>query len=160
MITKHQLALHLIRESTIIPNPLDTALPVYRSTPHLLQQYNTARYAPAGYVVSDSDLNRLFKELDTDGTGLVRYHEFVAGAIDSNILVGDSLLRWIFDFMDDDDSDTITGDNLRVRLPHSLLLFCACVLLLCTLFCVQWQPACAAPALSLFCACALLLCTL
>ena len=69
----------------------------------------------AGYVVSDSDLNRLFKELDTDGTGLVRYHEFVAGAIDTNILLGDSLLRWVFDFMDDDDSDTITTANLKVR---------------------------------------------
>jgi Ca2+-binding EF-hand superfamily protein len=69
----------------------------------------------AGYVVSDSDLQRLFRELDTDGTGLVRYHEFVAGAIDSNILVGNSLLRWVFDFMDDDDSNTITYDNLKVR---------------------------------------------
>ena len=69
----------------------------------------------AGYVVSDDDLDRVFKELDTDGTGLVRYHEFVAGAIDHNILVGENLLRWVFDFMDDDDSNTITGDNLRVR---------------------------------------------
>eukprot|EP00892_Ulva_mutabilis_P012728 jgi/Ulvmu1/9828/UM056_0069.1 len=67
----------------------------------------------AGYVVSDDDLDRVFAELDTDGTGLVRYHEFVAGAIDHNILVGENLLRWVFDFMDDDDSNTITGDNLR-----------------------------------------------
>ena len=69
----------------------------------------------SGYVVSDSDLNRLFKALDTDGTGLVRYHEFVTGAIDSNILLSDSLLRWLFDFMDHDDSNTINTSNLHVR---------------------------------------------
>lgn len=69
----------------------------------------------AGYVISDHDLKRLFLELDTDGTGLVRYHEFVTGAIDSNVLLGEDLLRWVFDFMDVDDSNTITGENLKVR---------------------------------------------
>ena len=70
----------------------------------------------AGYVVSKDDLERVFKELDTDGTGVVRYLEFVAGAISHNILVSDGLLRWVFDFVDDDDSDTITEENLKVCL--------------------------------------------
>lgn len=78
----------------------------------------------AGYVVSDDDLDRVFQHLDTDGTGLVRYHEFVAGAIDHNILVGENLLRWVFDFMDDDDSNTITGDNLRVRAADLARMCC------------------------------------
>lgn len=56
-----------------------------------------------------------YRELDTNGTGLVNYYDFVACALGANMLVRDDvLLQWLFDFIDDDDSQSITKENLEV----------------------------------------------
>jgi Ca2+-binding EF-hand superfamily protein len=61
----------------------------------------------------------IFRELDTNGQGSVNYYEFLAGALGGNMLVSDErLLMWLFDFIDDNDSKTITEENLQARL-HS-----------------------------------------
>lgn len=76
----------------------------------------------------------LCRELDTKGVGSVNYYDFLAAVLGSNMLVSDdALLKWLFDFIDDNDSDTITRGNLEVWSFSSLVTATSalhCILLL------------------------------
>lgn len=52
--------------------------------------------------------------LDSMDEGFVNYFEFVAAALNRNMLVNDGQLRYLFNLIDDDKSETITVDNLMV----------------------------------------------
>ena len=53
-------------------------------------------------------------DLDTMGEGYVNYDEFAAAALDQNMLMSDEQLRWVFRFLDDNESNTLTEENIKV----------------------------------------------
>ena len=68
----------------------------------------------AGYT--DSDYRDIFNAVDVDGTGAVRYTEFLAASIEATGWIGDERLAEAFDRVDHDDTGYISKDNLRYLL--------------------------------------------
>eukprot|EP00542_Grammatophora_oceanica_P010432 CAMPEP_0194032256 /NCGR_PEP_ID=MMETSP0009_2-20130614/5237_1 /TAXON_ID=210454 /ORGANISM="Grammatophora oceanica, Strain CCMP 410" /LENGTH=706 /DNA_ID=CAMNT_0038672641 /DNA_START=11 /DNA_END=2131 /DNA_ORIENTATION=+ len=65
------------------------------------------------YGLSQEQLARLFDELDLDGTGKIRWTEFVAASIEAHGAIDESRLAEAFDRLDSDDSGFISAENLQ-----------------------------------------------
>jgi len=65
---------------------------------------------------SESYMEHLFREMDLDGTGEIKYTEFLAASIESTGLITEERLAEAFDRLDGNDSGFITVDNLRAIL--------------------------------------------
>jgi len=65
---------------------------------------------------SESYMEHLFREVDLDGTGEIKYTEFLAASIESTGLITEERLAEAFDRLDSDDSGFITVDSLRALL--------------------------------------------
>jgi calcium-dependent protein kinase len=65
------------------------------------------------YDYSDEYLQHLFEQVDMDGTGEIKYTEFIAATVQSAGLITEDRLAEAFDRLDSDDSGFITIQNLR-----------------------------------------------
>jgi calcium-dependent protein kinase len=61
---------------------------------------------------SEDELRQLFNELDQDGSGLIKYSEFIAACLEQNVAYSDGVIADAFKKMDLDNSGEITKDNL------------------------------------------------
>jgi calcium-dependent protein kinase len=89
----------------------------------IFQQYDTlkdgslsyeefkAAYAQAG--MSEEDCADMFDAIDLDGTGRIRYTEFLAATIEARGAISEERLAEAFDRIDSDDSGFISPANLR-----------------------------------------------
>ena len=62
------------------------------------------------------ELQRIFDELDQDKTGVIKYHEFLAGALDERVFLDERRIVDAFHRLDVDRSGTLSKENLRVFL--------------------------------------------
>ena len=60
-----------------------------------------------------AQVEEVFSNIDTDNNGYIEHEEFVRAALDKNVLLDDKVLRFIFEFLDKDDSGQITLDELK-----------------------------------------------
>lgn len=67
----------------------------------------------ADYGYSDIELERMFMGCDIDGTGQIRYTEFLAATIESHGAIHEEKIAEAFDRLDADDSGFISTKNLR-----------------------------------------------
>ena len=65
------------------------------------------------YEYNDDYVESLFQAADLDGTGSIKYTEFLAATIDATGLVTEDRLAEAFDRLDSDDSGYISFENLR-----------------------------------------------
>eukprot|EP00980_Cylindrotheca_fusiformis_P002965 scaffold683_cov124-Cylindrotheca_fusiformis.AAC.34 len=61
---------------------------------------------------SDDDLKAMFQGVDLDGTGRIRYTEFLAATIEARGAISEERLAEAFDRLDSDDSGYISAENL------------------------------------------------
>jgi len=61
---------------------------------------------------SDEDLKEMFDAVDLDGTGKIRYTEFLAATIEAQGAISEERLAEAFDRLDSDDSGYISAENL------------------------------------------------
>jgi Ca2+-binding EF-hand superfamily protein len=92
----------------------------------IFQQYDTkkdgslsyeefkAAYAQAG--LSEDEFSELFDAVDLDGTGRIRYTEFLAATIEARGAISEERLAEAFDRIDSDDTGYITAANLKAIL--------------------------------------------
>jgi Ca2+-binding EF-hand superfamily protein len=92
----------------------------------IFQQYDTkkdgslsyeefkAAYAQAGLTADE--FSALFDAIDLDGSGRIRYTEFLAATIEARGVISEERLAEAFDRIDSDDSGYITAANLKAIL--------------------------------------------
>ena len=66
-----------------------------------------------GYGYSDHELELMFQGCDIDGTGLIRYTEFLASTIEAHGAINEEKIAEAFDRLDADDSGFISPNDLR-----------------------------------------------
>lgn len=72
------------------------------------------------YQYTDEHMEKLFKSADLDGSGKLRYTEFLAATIESTDLVTEERLAEAFDRLDTDDSGYISVGDLRELLGEDV----------------------------------------
>lgn len=72
--------------------------------------------ADAGYT--EADVRDIFDAVDLDGSGKIRYTEFLAATIEAQGAISEERLAEAFDRIDSDDSGYISAKNLRDMLGH------------------------------------------
>jgi len=72
------------------------------------------------YGYQDDELNRLFDAIDLDGTGTIRYTEFLAATIEAHGEIDENRIAEAFDRLDCDDSGFISVENLRELLGQDI----------------------------------------
>ena len=68
----------------------------------------------------EQDCRNLFDAVDLDGTGKIRYTEFLAATIEAQGAISEERLAEAFDRIDADDSGYISKENLRAMLGEEL----------------------------------------
>jgi Ca2+-binding EF-hand superfamily protein len=58
------------------------------------------------------DIDKIFENLDTDGSKYLEYEEFVRAAIDKSIFLTDDSMKFAFNYFDKDQKGEITVDDL------------------------------------------------
>mmetsp|Transcript_4005 Transcript_4005/g.6698 ORF Transcript_4005/g.6698 Transcript_4005/m.6698 type:complete len:785 (-) Transcript_4005:21-2375(-) len=71
------------------------------------------REALAKYGYPEEEIKSMFEAVDLDGTGKIRYTEFLASTIEAHGAINEQRLAEAFDRLDSDDSGFISADNLR-----------------------------------------------
>jgi len=66
-----------------------------------------------GKFLSDEEIDAMFARVDCDGTGEIEYSEFVIASMSEEDLLSKDRLRKAFQLFDQDNSGTITVDELR-----------------------------------------------
>mmetsp|Transcript_17317 Transcript_17317/g.25587 ORF Transcript_17317/g.25587 Transcript_17317/m.25587 type:complete len:732 (-) Transcript_17317:106-2301(-) len=78
------------------------------------------KQALAQYGYSDAELNRLFDAIDLDGSGQIKYTEFLAATIEAHGEIDENRIAEAFDRLDSDDSGFISLENLRELLGDEI----------------------------------------
>lgn len=65
------------------------------------------------YGFPEEEITRMFEAVDLDGTGHIRYTEFLAATIEAHGAIDEERLAEAFDRLDSDDSGYISAENLR-----------------------------------------------
>lgn len=68
------------------------------------------------YGYSEAEVTQMFQAVDLDGTGQIRYTEFLAATIEAHGAIDEERLAEAFDRLDSDDSGFISAANLREML--------------------------------------------
>lgn len=90
----------------------------------IFQKYDTVRDGQLSYdefkaalsdsgMYNDEDYRQIFDAVDLDGTGKIRYTEFLAATIEAQGAISEERLAEAFDRIDADDSGFISAQNLR-----------------------------------------------
>jgi calcium-dependent protein kinase len=66
-----------------------------------------------GKVMSDDEVEKMFKQVDTDGSGFIDYSEFVVAAMNEKQLTTNDKLKAAFKMFDKDGSGIITPDEIK-----------------------------------------------
>lgn len=66
-----------------------------------------------GRVMSDEEVEAMFRAVDTDNSGFIDYTEFVVAATNQNSLTSEEKLHAAFKMFDKDNSGTISGEEIR-----------------------------------------------
>ena len=66
-----------------------------------------------GKVMSDEEVESMFKAVDTDNSGFIDYSEFVVAAMNENQLTTNEKLQAAFKMFDKDGSGIISADEIR-----------------------------------------------
>ncbi len=66
-----------------------------------------------GRIMTDDEVEDMFKAVDTDNSGFIDYTEFVVAATSQNTLTSQEKLRAAFKMFDKDGSGIISGDEIR-----------------------------------------------
>ena len=72
--------------------------------------------AKSGITMVEADFNALFDKLDTNKNGQINYTEYLAGALDLNLLTNMKIVEDAFRFFDRDNSGTITKAEVKAAL--------------------------------------------
>lgn len=96
----------------------------------VFQRYDTERNGILSYEefkaalrdigYSEEEYRNIFDAVDLDGTGKIRYTEFLAATIEAQGAISEERLAEAFDRMDSDDSGYITKENLRELLGDEI----------------------------------------
>eukprot|EP00550_Attheya_septentrionalis_P003731 CAMPEP_0198281010 /NCGR_PEP_ID=MMETSP1449-20131203/1035_1 /TAXON_ID=420275 /ORGANISM="Attheya septentrionalis, Strain CCMP2084" /LENGTH=725 /DNA_ID=CAMNT_0043976623 /DNA_START=130 /DNA_END=2307 /DNA_ORIENTATION=+ len=73
-----------------------------------------------GYGYTEDQMEDMFDGVDLDGTGNIRYTEFLAATIEAHGVINEERLAEAFDRLDSDDSGYISTQNLREVLGQEL----------------------------------------
>lgn len=89
----------------------------------VFQKYDTKRHGMLTYEefkqafdaagLSEDDCKRMFDAVDLDGSGKIRYTEFLAATIEAHGAISEERLAEAFDRLDSDDSGYITTGDLK-----------------------------------------------
>jgi len=60
-----------------------------------------------------SEIERIFKSIDTDNSGTIEYSEFVAASIDRKKMLSKKRLERVFQMFDKDGSGMISANELK-----------------------------------------------
>ena len=71
-----------------------------------------------GKLISDEEVNNMFKAVDTDESGFIEYTEFVIASINEKKLLSHDKLKAAFKIFDKDNSGTITPSEIKVVLQQ------------------------------------------
>ena len=66
-----------------------------------------------GRIMSDEEVEQMFRAVDTDNSGFIDYTEFVVAATNQSNLTSQEKLHAAFRMFDKDGSGTISGDEIR-----------------------------------------------
>lgn len=66
-----------------------------------------------GRVMSDEEIERMFRSVDTDNSGFIDYSEFVVAAMNEKQLTTNEKLTAAFKMFDKDGSGVISADEIR-----------------------------------------------
>lgn len=66
-----------------------------------------------GRIMSDAEVEQMFKSVDTDNSGFIDYTEFVVAATNQNNLTSQEKLQAAFKMFDKDDSGKISAEEIR-----------------------------------------------
>jgi len=66
-----------------------------------------------GKVISDEEVEKMFKQVDIDNSGFIDYSEFVVAAMNEKQLTTNDKLRAAFKMFDKDNSGVITPDEIK-----------------------------------------------
>ena len=69
-----------------------------------------------GKVVSDEEVEKMFKSVDSDNSGFIDYTEFVVAAMNEHELTSNEFLQAAFKMFDKDGSGVITSDEIKTVL--------------------------------------------
>ena len=70
---------------------------------------------------ADDDIERIFRSIDLDGSGLIHYTEFLAATIEARGVIVEERLAEAFDRIDSDDSGFISKENLKEFMQNGFL---------------------------------------
>jgi calcium-dependent protein kinase len=70
--------------------------------------------------VDESEVDKLFNDLDLDHTGMIKYTEFLAAAVQENLYLEEDRVVDAFHKLDTDSSGSITRENLKTVLGGEL----------------------------------------
>ena len=66
-----------------------------------------------GRVMSDEDVEMMFKAVDSDNSGFIDYSEFVVATMNAKALTTNEKLRAAFNMFDKDGSGVISSDEIK-----------------------------------------------
>jgi len=66
-----------------------------------------------GVIMTDDEIEKMFKSVDSDNSGFIDYSEFVVAAMNERQLTSIDKLQAAFKMFDKDGSGIISGDEIR-----------------------------------------------
>lgn len=66
-----------------------------------------------GKLISDAEIDAMFKAVDTDNNGFIEYTEFVVAAMNEKALMTQERIKGAFNMFDKDRSGMISNDEIR-----------------------------------------------
>jgi len=69
-----------------------------------------------GKVMSDDEVEKMFKSVDSDNSGFIDYTEFVVAAMNEQELTSNEFLQAAFKMFDKDGSGVISADEIKTVL--------------------------------------------
>lgn len=78
-----------------------------------MEEVKTGYLENYGTVMSDEEVEAMFKRVDMDNSGFIDYSEFVVAAMNENTLMSNEKLQAAFKMFDKDGSGQISADEIR-----------------------------------------------
>jgi len=69
-----------------------------------------------GKLISDEEVEEMFKSVDSDNSGFIDYTEFIVAAVDKEALETNDFLMVAFKMFDKDDSGSISAEEIKAMI--------------------------------------------